>query len=734
MNSSPRRWVLKPLSPLLQPSDLRSIAGPAQDDNLGYSLDSVSVSRSVSSVLVSPQQAVEWGDVVVRARQVAMSQDSENTSNEWQPSSPSSPSSPGSSTDSHCGFYSFVEDPASLEAELNEEWMVSPQRMAQLETLKEEQDFKLQTYTSNRKPESLFSDNNDLQYKLDPNNHMEVVRDEEEKQLRQDIIRSQAPKKNTRLTEQLSVLQDLDLSRSTNKLIEGLSVSFSPISNKPEPCSPTEPGAVDKEQINFSAARQQFLKLEQDRLNNPLPQRSSKTNLNSSLQSDTDVSSCRQAEKGNQVVTGGQMELGEDTTMFKKLDEGETFTQRSVTVCQADDSLSILDDLDSGLEALGKVSANYTSHEGVFSDITHQDCKYETPIEREIRLVQEREENLRRLRGLKLSDGHSEMIQIRTKRLQTPPPSGRVRDKKRVSFITQKNIQRRKDPQQQYRGHRDSPQQEDGGHRDPPQQEDRSHSDLPQQPVDMKTEFDLQNEDRTTEDRPFSFCPHRHLEDTELCISPISAASSSCRESEVRDQTTSSFSHFSSPKQDLTLTLPRSWRENLESTGLQSRGNGAPDFIEKEIKEDLRREQELRELRESRTEIPSPLVEPATKMPVSQFYPPANTDKVESSLSSSPRPTTRLPSVSLFTAQLWTSSSPTGVQSSTTPFRGLVETLLQGFEERRARLKLEESSYAGIQPVDDVNNEVVESTRVIRHKNQRALRWEAGVFANQVGQ
>ncbi|KAM7409435.1 hypothetical protein PAMA_001088 [Pampus argenteus] len=718
MDSSPRRWVLKPLSPLLQPSDLRSIAGPAQDDNLGFNLDSVSVSRSVSSVLVSPQQAGESGDVVVRAVQVAMSQDSESTSNEWQSSSPSSPSSPCSSSGSHCGFYSFVEDPASLEAELNEAWMVSPQRTAQLATLKEEQGFKLQTYTSNRKPESLFSDNNDLPYKLDPNNHMEVVRDEEEKQLRQDIIRSQAPKKNTRLVEQMSVLQDLDLSRSTNKLIEGFSVSFSPISIKPESHCPTEPGTVDKEQINFSAARQQFLKLEQDRLNTPLPLRSSKTHLNSSLQSDTDMSSWGQAETGKRVVTDDQVELGEDTTIFKQVDEGESFTVRSVMVCQADDSLSILDNLDSSLEeASGKVSASYTSDDGVFSDITRQDCgsKYETPIEKEIRLVQEREENLRHSRGLKLSDGRAEMIQIKTKRLQPLPQSGKVRDKNRVSFITHRDIQRLKDPQQQDRGHRDPPQQEDGGnkdppkqqdgahrdppqqkdggHRDPPQQQDRSHNDLSQQPVDMKTEFDLQDADTTTEDKPSSCCPHRHPEDTKLCISPISAAPSSCTESEVRDQTTYSFSQLSSlSKQDLTLTLPRPWRENLESTGLQSRGNGAPDFIEKEIEEDLRREQELRELRESRAEICSPLVEPATKMPVSQFYPPANTDKVESSLSSSPRPTTRLPSVSFFTAQLWTPSSPTAVPSSTTSLRGLTETLLQDFEERRARVKLEESS------------------------------------------
>ncbi|XP_040896603.1 mitotic interactor and substrate of PLK1 isoform X2 [Toxotes jaculatrix] len=754
MDSTPRRWVLKPLSPLLQPSDLRTIAGPARadspdPDNPVFASDSISVSRSHSSVTVSSQRGDGSPDVVVQARQVTVSQDRGSISDEWHPSSPSNPSSPSSSLGSHCGFYSFVEDPESPEAELNEAWMVSPQRQAQLATLKEEKGFKLQTYAGSRKPESLFSDNQeDSQYKVDPNNGIKVVGEEEEKQLRKEIIHGQAPKKNPTFKDQLTALEKLDLSRSTNKLVEGFSVSYSPVSPRPEPARPAEPGTIDKEQINFSAARQQFLKMEQDRLVAVLkPLRSSKTHLNSSLDQDPYVSSSRPEETFDRVM------LSEDTTQFKPSEESETRSERKVTVCRTEESLSkqtsVFDDLDSGLEDLSvEVGGGYTSDEGVFNDNTQQEdrsCRstseHETPIEREIRLVQEREENLRRSRGLKQSNSRAEMVEIKIKRPQSPLTPVKAKEKTRVSFIIQQEVQtdnqRSQEPQQR------------GGILG------RYSQDPPQQPDDVKSKSDQQDKDGRAEERPLSesgetdvflspCCPHRHSEETKLHISQMSS------DSEVHgsrgshwDRWTSSSSHSSpalTPQRGTTSSMPRSWRESLESTGLQSRGQGAPDFIEKEIEEALRREQELRESREKLNQqlfSPAPLVEQATSMAVSQFYPPGNTDKpVSLSSSSSPRPFVRLPSIS---TQPWTAPSPppsssAAVRSAPLPVRGLTETLLQDFEDRRVKLKLEESSYAGIQPIDDVNNEVVESTRVIRHKSQRTLRWEARVFANQEDQ
>lgn len=750
--------MLKPLSPLLQPSDLRTITAPARSEAPGLDKPifsaNISVTCNHSLVVVSSQQGDGSQGVVVQAQQVEVSQDERSTSDEWHPSSPSNPSSPSSSLGSHSGFYSFVEDPASPEAELNEAWMVSPQRQAQLATLKEKKSFKLQTYTSSKKPESLFSENNeDTQYKVDPKNSIKLVGEEEEKHLRKEIIRSQAPKKNPTFKDQLSALENLDLTRSTNRMIEGFSVSYSPVSSIAEPPHPADPGTIDKEQINFSAARQQFLKMEQDRLMALVsPIYSSKTHLNTSLQADPDMSSSRQVE------ICSSMKMSEDMTHFKLSEE-----EKKVTVCRTEESLSrqssVFDDLDSGLEELSvERSGGYSSNEGMLRNNTQQDNRsnnstsyYETPIEREIRLVQEREENLRRSRGLKHSDGRLEMVEINTKRSQIPLMPIKAKEKNRVSFIIQQEIQKEKQ-------RKEEPQQQGGGTLG------QYNQDAPQELADIKKTFDQQGEDGRTEERPLSesgeaevfLSPHQHPEETKLYFSQMSSAPSSftAMDLEVQDMrslhqdqrissshpSSSSISLSLAPQAKTTLTTSWSWKENLESAGLQSRGPGAPDFIEKEIEDALRREQELRELRESREETkhqcfsPAPLVEQASKTAVREFYPAVKTDKPISLSLSSPRPFIHLPSVSFNTAQPGTPSSPALFQSAPPPVRGLTETLLQDFKDRHIKVKLEENSYAGIQPIDDVNNEVVESTRVFRHKNQRALRWEAGVFANQQDQ
>lgn len=641
--------MLKPLSPLLQPSDLRAMTSPnlsdaPNQDNLDVTSSSTSGACSHSSMPVSSQQWDGSADVVAQAWQVAVFQDGGDSSNEWLTSSLNSPSS---SSGSHCGFYSFVEDPTSPEAELNEAWMISPQRQTQLATLKEEQGFRLQTYSSSRRPQSLFSDSNgDCQYKVGLNNSSKVVQEEEEKKLRKEIIRSQAPKKKPTFKAQMTALENLDLSRSANKLIEGLSLSYGPVSARPELTS-AESAAVDKKNIDFSAARKQFLMIEQEQLPAPInPLKSTKTHLNMLREPHSDVSP--------------QLEVLEEThhsvyaqdkhkAVFKPLEEDQPGPEREGAMCPIEESCrkqrSVFDHLDSDLEVPVEADGSYTNEDGRFSDITGENknsksaSSQETPIEREIRLAQEREEKLRRSRGLKYSNSKAEMVEIKTKHLQLQLNPVRTKEKNRVSFIIQNEIQceiQKMDKLQQKGGIPEL------CSLDPPQELRGTKKDFNETDEEKRREDWPQPESGDTEVFQSPCCPHRHSEETKLYIRQMGLSPASSQVQDIRDfhqdRMTPSSYFSSSPLSPMPLYLhdtntirPWSWRESLQSSGLQSRRHGAPDFIKKEIEETLRREHELQEFRASREGFypqlfsPSPLVENATKMAINQFCPPVNT-------------------------------------------------------------------------------------------------------------
>nr|XP_046157332.1 mitotic interactor and substrate of PLK1 isoform X1 [Oncorhynchus gorbuscha] len=893
MESTPRKWVLQPMSPKLELAvDLRTMLSPTTDEPFSldrswnynrngnpsaFSFDSISVTRTQSTVIVSTQQKVSR-DVVVQARQVAVSEeDCGNTSEDWQPSSPSS----AGSTGSQHGFYSFVDDPVSPEAEMNEAWMVSPERQAKLATLKEEGSFKLQAYAGGKKPGSLFEDDEDSRYQVNTNG-AQFKAEEEEKQFRQEIIHSQAPKKIATFREQWSALETLDLSKSPNKLLEGFSLCYGPSSTKSEFTPAAEPCTIDNEQINFSAAREQFLKMEQSRLN-PFLQSPSSLKPQRLWQSEDSLLSPRSEKKDYHSAEWFNQSL----TPVKRQDKGENVagrkvyrTEERVTKRQS----SLFDDLDSGLEDLsGDTSVGYTSDGSMSNDNPQPESKgtqpasgyRETPIEREIRIAQEREESLRRLRGIKHTDVQ-EMVEVKSLLSQPTPPLMPVKanKKNRVSFFLQREIKK------------DSQREEDMLHQGRvPGLYDRG---TPQEMEDRRKIFELRDQSgaevetmkRTwssprvivrssssdTEGYPSPCCPHRHSEETELYIGSMSATPSVNTTSEG----------WSSESQDLNRVLPSSfpeeivmlkgnetskaesaqvtvvvktstseivnypswlmerkkpvpargssakeasslssssptptafavqvsepsdkpvptWRAHLDSGGLRHRRPNTPDIIQKEIEEDLKREQELRELRESSglsasmegsldcierdakdscqsqslrrviveqeesvfSESPSFPVEQTSlaRWSYSSITPVSMLVDSASRFSTSIRPTARLPSFSIVTAQPWGSPRPSSpVVSRVSPLlpaspwvemggspgiptqKGLTETLLEDFEERRIKLKLEENAYAGIQPTDDVNNEVLEATRVTRHKNKRALRWEAGDYTKEDSQ
>lgn len=454
MGSNPKRWVLRTFSPRLEKTDFRGILSSVDepvspDETWGYrrheGFDSISISRSAVTVTALSDEGE--GDVVVQARQVALSEEGgassgTSTTEEAPPSSPGTPSSSGS----HCGFYSFVDDPASPEAESNQVYMTSSERQAKLATLRRQQSFTLQTYAGDRRPERLFQETNGeslyrvgSEGKREERDEEEQEQEEEEKPDRMHIIRSQAPRKRPEFKEQWSALESMDLKSPSQRLVDGFSLCYSPASPKPEPRR-TEPGAIINEQIDFSTARKQFLLMEQARLNSPTksppqPPKHRKPPMPERRPSTPEqTGNDGQSESSNRLVS-----MGRKGTV--SVTEEPIYNPHS----------SYTDEQDSGLgdRSAGYISDESSSNEVPYAKEGRQSTSnvIETPIEREIRIAQEREESLRQERGIKHSDT-SEMVEIKTKPLLSQrstsplPQPVKAKESNRVSFLIRREFEK----------------------------------------------------------------------------------------------------------------------------------------------------------------------------------------------------------------------------------------------------------------------------------------------------
>ncbi|XP_031433858.1 A-kinase anchor protein 2 isoform X3 [Clupea harengus] len=65
--------------------------------------------------------------------------------------------------------------------------------------------------------------------------------------------------------------------------------------------------------------------------------------------------------------------------------------------------------------------------------------------------------------------------------------------------------------------------------------------------------------------------------------------------------------------------------------------------------------------------------------------------------------------------------------------KNLMQTLMEDFETHKVkrREKVDDNSYARLKLASDVTSEVLEATRVTRRKSNMALKWEAGIYANE---
>ncbi|NWS18901.1 MISP protein, partial [Pachyramphus minor] len=593
-----------------------------------------------------------------------------------------------------------------------------------------------------------------------PNISREKARELEDE--RRQVIRSQVMRKSSTIAERWSSTDELSSintgmgSQGEGRYAGSVTTSFAISFDKPSPgraATPVDPDNINTEQINFSAARQQFLMLE-------------KASPGSFFSPEQQAISPKP-----ESVTKVPREEWHSPEMATKAVRGygsagaSSQSSRDKSIYQ---TFSGLVDLRAGSNGLGKETK----------------VSNETPIEREIRMAMEREENLWKERGIQRLTSSSELVEIQTKPLlalhASPGPGRKGKDRGRASLYVQREIEqetkREEDLKRQGRllgAYDRGTQQELDERRRVFEQEEAplQKSTAPRQAEEWKSqvkEFVVEqpSSPSPTEDtRGRRSIPsytasiaHFQLSQPRFTISERSREKPS-----VSQHASASASKWGSkdswggklpgptPSPTSTAVLPREyfslsfWKPKVsfaEDMGTQSplrREDGREEqyrlrtwkpqtsaLIEEEIRSDLQREEELQEQRRRLMNNCRDSVSQEDSR--SRHSSAASGASGSYSVSGSPASTPASHQMGIL--GLMSSFTPLRVASSS---QGSTETPTPDsshsspFEERRRRVK-EDGKYAGIEPVDKVNTEVVESTRVIRHKSAMAQRWEAGQY------
>ncbi|NWW01940.1 MISP protein, partial [Oreocharis arfaki] len=594
-----------------------------------------------------------------------------------------------------------------------------------------------------------------------PNISPEKARELEDE--RKEVIQSQVMRKSSTVAERWSSMDELSSistgvgSQGEGRHAGGVPTSFAIWFDKSSPgraVTPVDPENIDTEQINFSAARQQFLMLE-------------KTNPGS-------------------FFSPGQQSMSPRPESMTKVSREEWYSPEMSTKATRDyGSAGASSQSRTDKSAYQTFNVDLRASSNGLGKETR--VSNETPIEREIRMAMEREENLWKERGIQRLTSSSELVEIQTKPVLnihlSPGPGRKGTDRGRASLYVQKEIEqetkREEDLKRQGRllGTYDRGTQQELEDRKRVFEQEEAP---PQKPTPLKRaeerrswfkEFVVEQpsspspaeDTRGGRSVPSNTASIAHFQLSQ----PRFAASDRSREQPLVSQHASASASKwgsedswggklpgSTPSPASTAVLPTEyfslsfWKPKVsfaEDMGTQSplrREDGREEqyrlrtwkpqtsaLIEEEIRSDLQREEELQEQRRRRQQLIDTYSDGVPQEDSRSRHSSAASGasgnySVSGSPVSSPasHQTGILGLISSFTPLRVTSSSQGSAETLT-----LDSSHSSPFEERRRRVK-EEGKYAGIEPVDKVNTEVVESTRVFRHKSVMAQRWEAGQY------
>lgn len=365
-------------------------------------------------------------------------------------------------------------------------WTPSPDRESKLEVVRSGSLYDLRAYKGERKPSKLYDDEEQDLYRVPPPNiSPEKARELENE--RKEVIRSQVMKKSSTIAERWSSMDELSsISTGMGSQGEGrhagsVPTSFGIYFDKPSPgraVTPVDPENIDTEQINFSAARQQFLMLEKTNpgsffspeQQSPRPESMTKVSREERYSPEMATKATRgydSASASNQSRTDKSVYQVYDVSLQKTPEKEEVYGPRKAHMERSYPmgKMSILtktwsrEDLDSGLgEMYNEATAGYASDGSTSNETFNVDLRAssnglgketrvsnETPIEREIRMAMEREENLWKERGIQRLTSSSELVEIQAKpvlNIHTSPGPGRKgKDRGRASLYVQREIE-----------------------------------------------------------------------------------------------------------------------------------------------------------------------------------------------------------------------------------------------------------------------------------------------------
>ncbi|XP_025052215.1 mitotic interactor and substrate of PLK1 isoform X1 [Alligator sinensis] len=677
------------------------------------------------------------------------------------------------------GSHGALEDASEFPADALDSgrdlWTPPPDRESKLEVVRAGTLYDLRAYRGEKKPSKLYEEDEEEQYRCVP----AEISPEKAKELeeeRQQVIKSQVVKKSSTTAERCSSVDELSSAKSTPekseaKLGGSRAPSFAICFDSSSPrraLTPVDRESIDTDQINFATARQQFLLLEKANPGSLFRpgQQGTSPKPESTRRAYEWVWQCpelflgtpsqRGEDGGNIAYTAG---VEEEPCAPKKAD-----TPRSHPNSEATSFPQASSREDVGL-SLGKMStessADYASDGSVSevfeaplpSEPDSQDgakepkARTETPIEREIRLALEREETLRKERGLGRQSSSSELVEIHTKPLLTmsrsPPPGRKGKDKGRASFYVQREIEQETQREEALKregrllgAYDKGPQQELGERRKVFEQDDATPAPAksPEAPARTQTGAPMMSHgagsmvDAVDLLSVQAYPPCQ--QDPSLEGFPgagAEGAEASTRPAKPGVMNREYFSLLWKPKFSFATDQGSGSQQRAEQSAarlsaheeqytLKSWKPQAAVLIEEDIQHTLQREQELREERRRSERLrqgsqeekgsPSPLSSPSS-------------------------------GASGISGSYLVSESPVFAPLSMnvpSPYQGYSgkSMALQSPPLGRRKLKQKDDRmYAGIEPSDTINTEVVESTRVIRHKNLLAQRWEAGQFANK---